>query len=217
MRVITARLPRLLLVAAAVVAAACMVPDRKAGQRQRWWAGLGPVLPHETFPADCSLCHTGAGWNDLRTDFYYDHELETGVKLVGAHEEAQCLRCHNDRGPVGIFMARGCVGCHDDIHQGDLGTQCTTCHTEVTWVPYGQIEMHNRTRFPLTGAHVSTACHKCHPGAFTGNFAPTDTECLTCHYVDLTRATNPPHLLFGYTTRCDRCHLTTDWNNAEIK
>ena len=77
------------------------------GSLHRWWAGLGPVLPHDTFPADCSLCHVGDKWNTLKPDFSFDHEQETGVALDGAHQQARCLRCHNDRGPVAVFRAKG--------------------------------------------------------------------------------------------------------------
>jgi hypothetical protein len=204
-----------LLVAALVVA--CVVSDPKGGARHRWWAGLGPVLPHDTFPADCSLCHLGEGWNRIRDDFYFDHSLETGVPLNGAHARATCLRCHNDRGPVAQFMARGCGGCHDDVHLGDLGPDCAKCHVEHAWEPQGQISRHQLTRFPLTGAHLRVACHKCHPGSAIGNFVPTDTECVTCHRDDLVRAVNPPHIALGFVDRCDRCHQSTDWHQAEAR
>ena len=64
---------------------------------QDWNKGRGPVVPHDTFPADCRLCHEGSGWNHIRADFRFDHLKETGVALDGAHQQAECLRCHNDR------------------------------------------------------------------------------------------------------------------------
>jgi hypothetical protein len=207
--------PGNLLVAAAILVAACVAPDRTTGMRHRWWSGLGPVIPHDTFPSDCKLCHVGDGWNTMTDDFHFDHEKETGVPLYGAHQEAKCLRCHNDRGPVAVFTARGCAGCHEDVHNGDLGVNCTECHSEETWVPKDQVAMHNRTRFPLVGTHVVVACHRCHPGAFVGNFVPTDTECVTCHYDKLRVANNPPHIALGYTDHCDRCHVPTSWHEAE--
>jgi len=196
---------------------ACVVRGPDLGARHRWWAGLGPVLPHDTFPADCSLCHLGQKWHDLRADFAFDHEKKTGVKLEGAHAHAKCLRCHNDRGPVDVFAAKGCAGCHEDRHNGKLGQRCTQCHTQRTWRAVGQIAMHSRTRFPLDGAHASTACHKCHPGALVGNFVPTDTECVTCHRDDLAQTTNPPHLGLGWVDNCDRCHIPTAWNQGRIR
>jgi len=205
------------VVACIVALAACVGPDPKSGERHRWWARLGPVLPHDTFPADCKLCHLGEGWNVLTSTFEFDHLARTGVALRGAHADARCLRCHNDRGPVAIFAAQGCVGCHADVHQGDLGPDCTRCHDESTWAPTDAVTLHQRTRFPLTGAHTDVACHRCHPGSSIGNFLPTDTECVTCHQRDMLRTTNPPHVGLGWTDHCDRCHMTTSWHQAEIK
>jgi len=209
---------RLLLIApllsVPILVYACATQDPLRGERHRWWSGLGPVLPHESFPTDCKLCHQGGNWNRMREDFAFDHLRETGVALEGAHNDAKCLRCHNDRGPVAVFDSRGCAGCHEDFHYGDLGPDCTSCHTQETWRPYGQFELHQHTRFPLVGAHVGVACYRCHPGAEVGNFIPTDTECVTCHQDDLRRTTN--HIGLGWTNRCDRCHIPTRWQQAEI-
>jgi hypothetical protein len=78
------------------------------------------------------------------------------------------------------------------------------------------MEMHNRTRIPLTGAHMQTSCIQCHPGARVGNFVPTDTECLTCHANDLAQALNPPHLALGWVDNCQQCHIPTKWDHAQI-
>ena len=202
----------------AVVAAigACVMPDSKGGERHRWWAQLGPVLPHDSFPADCKLCHVGDGWNELTAHFQFDHKKETGVPLNGAHADASCLRCHNDRGPVSVFASKGCVGCHEDVHQGDLGVNCVKCHGEDDWRMTDAVAMHDRTRFSLIGMHATVACHLCHPGSLEGNFVPTDTECVTCHRKDLARANNPPHVALGFVDHCDRCHMPTSWRDAEF-
>jgi hypothetical protein len=205
-----------LAAALACLAAACALHERDMAQQRLWWAGFGPVLPHDTFPAECSLCHAGNDWQKLVADFDFDHEAETGVPLPGAHAKAACLLCHNDRGPVAIFQARGCAGCHEDPHQGQLGTTCTTCHTQETWQPFGMYEMHRHTRFPLIGIHAATACHRCHPGAEVGRFVPTSVECVSCHASDLAQATNPNHVGLGWVDRCDRCHLPRTWQHAEI-
>jgi hypothetical protein len=200
----------------ALLVFACTAAPPMDAARHRWWSGLGPVLPHDTFPGDCSLCHEGQTWTSIRKDFTFDHEKQTGVPLDGAHADAQCLRCHNDRGPVATFAAKGCAGCHEDVHQGWLGATCTSCHAQVTWFPVGMIERHARTRLPLVGAHAATACHRCHPGARVGRFQPTDTECLSCHQDDLQRAVNPPHLGLGWVDNCNQCHIPTDWHQARL-
>ena len=195
---------------------ACLAQNTEAVKQHLWWSRLGPVLPHETFPSDCALCHEGTDWQGVRDDFRFDHERETGVPLEGAHARAACLLCHNDRGPVAVFAAQGCGGCHEDLHRGQLGPDCTRCHREQTWQPFGQVELHNRTRFPLIGVHAATACYRCHLGAEVGVFVPTDTECVTCHQSDLARAINPNHAGLDWVDRCDRCHLPRTWNHAEI-
>ncbi len=201
----------------AYVAIACALQRPGGVAVHRWWAGLGPVIPHDNFPADCSLCHVGEGWNNIRADFVFNHGAETGVALTGAHAQASCLRCHNDRGHVAVFASKGCSGCHEDVHQAQLGTDCQSCHLEHDWRPYGQVERHDRTRFPLVGAHAVTSCHRCHAGAEVGRFVPTDIECLSCHREDLARAQLPDHFGLGWVDRCDRCHLPTTWNQAEIQ
>ncbi|MCP3915595.1 MAG: hypothetical protein GY711_08580 [bacterium] len=185
-------------------------------EKHLWWEARGPVIPHESFPADCKLCHVGETWNSLVEGFEFDHHAETGVALNGSHADAKCLRCHNDRGPVDVFAVQGCAGCHEDLHVGTLGANCEECHAEQTWRPFGQIEQHNQTRFPLTGVHAATSCRRCHPGAEVGRFLPQDIECLTCHQDDLARTNNPNHAALGWINDCDRCHMPTNWNQAEL-
>ena len=55
-----------------------------------------------------------------------------------------------------------CGDCHKDPHQGRFGETCTKCHTEVDWktVVAGSTEsraFHDKTRYPLRGAHVQVA------------------------------------------------------------
>jgi len=210
------RLRTALALAIATLIAACAIQRGTYPERHRWWSGRGPVLPHDTFPADCSLCHEGEGWQSLKADFSFDHEGETGVPLNGAHAQAQCLRCHNDRGPVAVFADLGCAGCHEDVHWGQLGPDCTDCHQEHTWQPSDQIARHSRTRFPLIGAHIVTACFRCHPGAEVGKFVPTSIECVSCHRADLANANNPNHVALGWVDHCNDCHMPTTWEQAEL-
>lgn len=186
---------------------ACAAPQ----QQQGWELSRGPVVPHDTFPSDCSLCHTTGSWTVLRDDFSFDHEAETGVALVGAHDDAQCLRCHNDRGPVGRFAARGCAGCHEDFHDGSLGPVCQACHVETDWEPRGVVAEHASTRFPLVGAHAVAQCFQCHPGSEAGIYQPTPTSCESCHQDDLDSATSPDHRSLGWVANCQDCHRPTSW------
>jgi len=188
-----------------LVACANIVP------REGWKKSYGPVVPHDTFPADCALCHEGGSWSKIKADFKYDHLKETGVALNGAHDTTQCLLCHNDRGPVKQFADRGCRGCHEDVHKGRLGVQCIDCHSEINWKPVEQIAQHMRTRFPLVGAHASTDCTACHARASEGVFAGAVNSCEGCHSQDSARSTTINHAALGLTDRCDRCHNAVAW------
>jgi len=188
-------------------------PDTKV-KREEWRESRGPVVPHDTFPSDCTLCHEKGSWHQIRKDFAFDHERETGVPLHGAHAQAQCLRCHNDRGEVGLFSKRGCAGCHDDLHRGRLGTQCTSCHSENNWNPTGVYAAHARTRFPLTGIHIGVACFRCHPAADSGQFLGADPRCEACHRNEAVSAKSMDHAALGLLTGCQRCHSGTSWQNA---
>jgi hypothetical protein len=183
---------------------------------QQWAKGRGPVVPHDSFPTDCRLCHIEGSWHRIRADFHFDHGKETGVELEGAHATAECLRCHNDRGPVQKYAAKGCAGCHEDWHRRQLGTNCADCHDQTTWRPKDSIAAHNRTRFPLIGAHAGVACFRCHQGAPVGNFKRADTRCESCHQQDLARATAPNHLAAGWTADCQRCHLPVSWTGSSF-
>ena len=193
---------------------ACVANTAYTGPVQRWWQDRGPVVQHASFPGDCTLCHVAGSWNEIHADFEFDHLAETGHALDGAHASAECLRCHNDRGPVQTFAQRGCSGCHEDVHRGQLGPTCESCHGEDSWRVFDFIAEHNTTRLPLIGAHAAAACWSCHPGAQVGEFTRLDPDCSSCHQDALAQTTNPDHLASGWTTGCDRCHMATQWAGA---
>jgi len=208
----------LLLVNLALVCGllACVTsyPGLRNAPRQGWWEERGPVVPHDSFPAECDTCHAGDDWQTIRSDFVFDHERETGVALVGAHEQAECLRCHNDRGPVQVFAQRGCQGCHEDVHRGQMGKDCSQCHDEYDWKPNEEVALHSRTRLPLVGAHSAVQCWVCHPGAGVGSFQNVSPECISCHLADFQGTTNPDHVAGAFPTTCEDCHGFSSFRGA---
>jgi hypothetical protein len=221
--IIRSQLARARLLLAALVCLlglfACTIGGRVGSGgvlQQDWDKRRGPVVPHDTFPQDCSLCHEGGSWNRIRPDFVFDHEKETGVPLRGAHAAAECLRCHNDRGPVQEFAQQGCVGCHEDVHRAKQGAQCSTCHNESNWSVKDTIALHSRTRFPLFGVHAAVECWRCHPGAQVGNFDRAPVECATCHQAELASATSPDHTAMGWTQDCQHCHAPVSWGEGDF-
>jgi hypothetical protein len=178
--------------------------------RHRWSDEWGPMVPHATFPTDCGLCHLPDRWDALKEDFSFDHEAETGFALQGAHSRAACLRCHNDRGPVQAYLARGCGGCHVDPHKSTLEQECTRCHGQYDWYPGGLIEEHNRTRFPLVASHALATCESCHDRATVGEFRGAPVECHLCHQEEANLA-QINHVVNGWVVGCENCHDLADW------
>ena len=191
----------------------CQVEAPREGWSKRW----GPLVPHRTFPGDCGICHTTDRWDSLKEDFSFNHENETGYVLEGAHSEAACLRCHNDRGPVASYVKRGCGGCHPDPHASALGLDCERCHAQTDWRPIGLIAEHARTRFHLVAAHAVAPCESCHLQAATGEFRGAPLQCEFCHQSDLAGAVSPNHTANGWTTNCQRCHTPAGWSGADFE
>ena len=198
---------------AGVFLAGCRLFVPQEGWSQKW----GPLVPHTSFPGDCGICHVPERWDQLHDDFSFDHEKETGYRLEGAHAAAACLRCHNDRGPVEAYVARGCAGCHVDPHAASMGMDCMRCHSQDNWRPVGLIAEHAQTRFPLMGVHAITQCESCHTGAAAGEFQGASTQCAICHQEDLALAVSPDHISSGWTTDCQECHAPASWAGARIR
>lgn len=184
--------------------------------RQGWSENWGPMVPHETFPGDCQICHLTNRWDVLRENFAFDHARQTGYALEGAHAHAACLRCHNDLGSLHVYLARGCGGCHSDPHGANLGMNCTRCHSQSDWSPTGLVAEHARTRFPLIGAHAIVPCETCHERATVGEFRGAPVDCHLCHQRDVAQVTSPDHMANGWNRDCERCHTGGSWGGAQI-
>jgi hypothetical protein len=112
-----------------------------------------------------------------------------------------------------------CYGCHKEQFQATLapahassgiGTDCASCHS-VNSVQWGGSFDHSLTGFPLTGAHRTTQCARCHTG---NRFGGTPAQCVNCHQPDYVASKNPPHASSGFPTDCVSCHTTIAWQPA---
>lgn len=156
--------------------------------------------PHEMrFGTDCGACHLTDGWEDAT----FDHNLSV-FRLEGEHAEASCEDCHQN----GVYMGTptDCFSCHqqDDEHEGRFGTDCGGCHTPFDWED--ATFDHDRSSFPLTGAHINVTCEACHT---TRQFAGLSSQCVSCH-------TDPDFHLGVFSTSCVDCHSTTAWSPARF-
>ena len=115
-----------------------------------------------------------------------------------------CESCHINQVFKGTPDA--CYACHaqDDAHQGQFGEACEACHTSEGWEQ--ATFDHAKSAFPLTGAHVGTACTQCH----TDNvFKGTPTACAACH-------AEPVYHRGLFVAQCADCHTTTRWAPAKF-
>jgi hypothetical protein len=76
-------------------------------------------------------------------------------------------------------------------------TRCEQCHTTSAW-DHATFD-HDKTGFPLRGAHVGAACKNCHAVDFT---EPIGRTCVACHQ-------DPHRGEFG--TQCLGCHKEQSW------
>jgi hypothetical protein len=162
--------------------------------------------PHGAgFTVKCLDCHNTSGWKiDMKT-LSFDHGT-TKFPLVGQHQSVNCRMCHTSL----EFSKAGteCVSCHTDMHNQTVGPDCARCHTPVSWVVNNITELHQRSRFPLVGAHVTADCFDCHTNASASLllFGPLGIECIDCHQNDYAATTSPNHASAGYSTNCTDCH-----------
>jgi hypothetical protein len=125
--------------------------------------------------------------------------------LTAAHAELEglshCLDCH---GASNHVPDARCLSCHEDIGvraarmlplHGTFTGSCASCHPDHLGVNASLIDLdpkefaHDRTRFPLRGAHVGLECETCHVVGENGSEEPS------FHYLGVPFAA------------CEDCHL----------
>jgi len=154
------------------------------------------VDPHKGRLERCENCHPVTKWPETQP---FDHS-KTRFALQGAHKEVACATCHANE--LYKDLPSSCISCHrlQDVHGGRYGAKCETCHDETKWktIHFN----HDKTKFPLRGAHIKVKCDTCHIGdLYRDKLA---TSCVSCH-----RKEDPHKGKLG--ERCERCHNDTDW------
>ena len=186
--------------------------------KRRADAGLGlHARPEYHDCARCHVEHSGKSadliwWGDKGREAL-DHGL-TGYVLEGKHAALACPACHLPRlGPTFLGLRRDCTACHQDVHHGQFGASCASCHTQRGWKPASGFD-HSKTAYPLTGLHGTVACDKCHPATATGAAAPGARKfkgipfqsCANCHQ-DVHAG--------KLGASCSGCHTTAGWQKTE--
>ncbi len=175
--------------------------------------------PHQaTLGDDCSRCHTQNSWRGR--DLLFVHNRDSRYPLFGAHLITDCKKCHPPEEGRPLATARfreietACTACHRDPHEGQFQKTCTDCHNETDWKGRWVVDSHGAgSRYPLTGAHATVKCVKCHPlpseDAPLGQarFSGTSTACDKCH--------KDPHR-GQMRSPCSACHNTTAWKAPHL-
>jgi len=160
--------------------------------------------PHgKDLKIDCSNCHASTSWKEIPKNRKFDHNI-TGFNLAGQHANVDCNLCHKSL--VFSEAKSNCISCHHDIHANSVSLDCENCHTPKTWLVTNINEIHQRSRFPLLGAHSLQDCASCHTKFASLDFQVMGVECVSCHRKDYVAAKNPDHLATGFSTDCQDCH-----------
>jgi hypothetical protein len=162
---------------------------------------------------ECKECHTEHKGRDADiinlNEKTFKHDL-TDYPLKGAHtdDKVVCKDCHKPKIKYRDAPS-ACIGCHkkDDKHKNTLGDKCADCHIEKNWK---EIKFnHDKSDFPLKGAHadeVKVKCNDCHKDT---KFKETPKECYACHKQD-----DKHKGLFG--SKCETCHVEKDWKTTHF-
>ncbi len=151
-------------------------------------ASPGGVPTHAALGGRCSACHV-APWN-----------RQTMAD--------RCLGCHTQV----TAELQTSTSLHGAIAAGGKVTPCYSCHPEhrgataSLTVMDGKNFDHSKTAFPLTGAHLSVACTRCHVNSV---FQGTPTDCLSCH-------PDPAYHAGLFGADCASCHTTSGWTPARF-
>ncbi|NPV11704.1 MAG: hypothetical protein HPY57_07945 [Ignavibacteria bacterium] len=166
--------------------------------------GFAQNSPHgSNLKLQCDDCHSEQSWNILSTEMKFNHD-QTGFSLTGQHKMVNCRQCHST---LKFEEAKNdCKACHNDVHQNTFGIDCQRCHTSETWIVKNIRQIHNQTRFPLTGIHQNVNCQSYHQSINRLVFEEKSIECYSCHRKDFEQAKNPDHISANFSTNCLECH-----------
>jgi len=129
-------------------------------------------------PTTCGTCHAQDGWHPTRLDHSWP--------LDGAHEKADCFKCHAGTPAKFAGTPKACAECHEkervkanaELSWHDhLGAACEKCHSTTAWKP----ELPDAPWIPPPTPSA-------HPSA-TATAKPTATPTVT---VTVTATAKPP-------------------------
>lgn len=172
--------------------------------------------PHgKSFDIDCSVCHQSDSWKINLRKVSFDHS-KTNFSLIGQHQNVDCKSCHTTL--VFSEAKNDCRSCHKDIHQGTVGFDCANCHSPSTWIVKDIVGVHQKSRFPLIGAHKFADCAQCHQLYSELKFDVLNVDCYACHASNYNSANSPNHLTANFSKDCQECHSISSltWSASNV-
>lgn len=166
------------------------------------------------FGNNCAECHNENLFHNTKVKQDFDHD-KTGFALEGKHEVVDCKKCHKSSF-TDPLPHNTCASCHTDYHDNQFAvngkkTDCAQCHTEDGFL--GSLfttDQHNKTKFPLQGAHQATPCFACHKpdAAKKWTFRNIGERCVDCHE-DVHQGTISAK--YYPNQSCENCHVSDNW------
>ncbi|MCB0326118.1 MAG: hypothetical protein KDD52_00715 [Bdellovibrionales bacterium] len=184
----------------------------------------------------CQNCHQSSRWKPVAK---FNHQ-KTSFPLLGKHKNVACSKCHktiSDSGrstsnlkpknstymQMNGFPFGSCENCHKDVHNGSFGPDCKSCHNENSWKSIGGrmvsgSNFHDKTRYPLLGAHKNVSCKDCH-GPWGNQKAKYKnmnfSKCTHCH---IDAHGGQLTLVYPYpgneSKTCDACHTLESFSKV---
>lgn len=164
---------------------------------------------------DCGSCHNPQNWIVDTKKLDFDHST-TKFPLKGQHSSVDCQTCHTTLKFEGTPVT--CSSCHTSVHGNTLSNDCQSCHTPENWLVKEILPLHERSRFPLFGAHQTADCGMCHQNYEVRQFEPVQTDCYSCHAKDYFATAVPNHPNGKFSTDCTMCHdvKAVNWRSSNI-
>lgn len=155
---------------------------------------------------DCKSCHSDHKGRDARVVWLdqdtFNHRF-TDYELTGRHKLTECSGCHLENKKY-REAEQACHDCHseDDVHEGELGEECNSCHSPVGWSQFAFD--HDQTEFKLKFSHQRVTCNACH---IKEQYEDTPQRCVSCHAIRDIHAER-----FG--DKCESCHQEKEWSKT---
>ena len=172
--------------------------------------------PHQNqFGQNCRQCHSEESFQVVKGINNFDHN-KTTFKLDGKHFTVNCKACHISKFTDPLKHDH-CTDCHKDYHNNQfvnsgISPDCSQCHSVKGFALFSYtVDQHNKSTFPLKGAHLAIPCYDCHKKKEKWNFREIGNNCIDCH--------KDIHQTFIQTkyypgANCIICHTENRWSDV---